>query len=101
VPPPRKPRSLLPPRTGPSVSWHYYPYSSALYSPIVHDERTDQFPDPIIATLSLPMIDDDVNVRVRVVASDKIGWSGYERYARDRTDIERRDVMAAYLLTGV
>jgi hypothetical protein len=57
---------------------------------------TDQFPDPIIATLSLPMMEDDVNVRIRVVASDKKGRSGYERYARDRTDIERRDVMAAF-----
>jgi hypothetical protein len=47
------------------------------------------------------MIDDDVSVRLRVVASDKIGRSGYERYARDRTDIERRDVMAASLLTGI
>jgi hypothetical protein len=47
------------------------------------------------------MIEDDVNVRVRVVASDKKGRNGYERYARDRFDIERRDVMAAYLLTGV
>jgi hypothetical protein len=47
------------------------------------------------------MMKDDVNVRQRVVASDKKGRSGYERYARDRTDIERRDVMAAYLLTGV
>jgi hypothetical protein len=42
----------------------------------------------------------NLRVRVRVVAC-KIDRSGYERYARDRTDIERRDVMAAYLLTGV
>ena len=55
----------------------------------------------MIAILSLPMIDDDVNVRQRVVASDKRGRSGCERYARDRTDIERRDVMAASLLTGI
>jgi hypothetical protein len=73
------------------------PYKSVTYSLIVHDDRTDQFPEPIIATLSLPMMEDDVNLRVRVrVVACKIDRSGYERYARDRTDIERRDVMAAF-----
>jgi hypothetical protein len=59
----------------------------------------DQLPDPIIAILSLPMIDDDVNFRIPSESAGLRDWFVNERVvARKRVEESLRDVMADYCL---
>lgn len=48
-----------------------------------------------MAILSLPIIEDDVNVRVDVMPSETKGGGEKERWALKSVDAVRRNVMAA------